>query len=336
MSALERYFNRLWYENHWQQWLFWPASKIAEAVALRKREKFVRHPPSALSVPIVVVGNLTVGGTGKTPLILYLIDAFRAKGLKVGVISRGYGGRAHYPLDVTPQTPASQCGDEPALIARRTGVPIVVDPDRARAARHLLDHHHVDLLLSDDGLQHYRLARQLEVLVVDGGRGFGNRRLLPMGPLREPLQRLNGLHFAVINGEPSESLRAQLALHPHLATYAMQIKPGKIRRLDGSASVGAETFINRSVTALAGIGNPERFFNTLKSLGIHFKTAIFADHHRYSLRDLQSFQFSTVITTEKDAVKIAPDWLADAWYLSVDADITGTLADDIMRALSLQ
>lgn len=336
MSALERYFNHLWYEQNWQQWLFWPASKLAEAVVRRKRRKFEGHPPQTLDVPVVVVGNLTVGGTGKTPLILHLIEKFSTKGLKVGLVSRGYGGQGAYPLRVTQETPAHLCGDEPAMVARRTGIPIVVDPDRARGAAWLLSHEKIDLLLSDDGLQHYRLTRQLELLVIDGARGFGNQRLLPMGPLREPLERLSGMHFVVINGTPSSQLKGILHRFPNLATYPMQIIPGKIRRLDGSVAASPQTLCSRSVTALAGIGNPARFFDTLQSLGIRFETAVFADHHRYSKRELLPYQASTVVMTEKDAVKIPVDWLADAWFLSVDAEITGTLADDIMRALSLQ
>jgi len=336
VSSLERYFNRLWYEQHWQQWLFWPASKLTETVVQRKRKNYERHPPKALSVPVVVIGNLTVGGTGKTPLLLHLIDAFASRGLKVGVISRGYGGKAHYPLWVTPDTPATASGDEPAMIARRARVPVVVDPDRARAAEYLLKRAEVDLLLSDDGLQHYRLQRQLEVLVIDGARGFGNEHLLPMGPLREPLARLASIRFAVVNGAPNAGLSQTLARFPALAVYPMHIQPGKIRRLAGSEVAEPAQFNVKPVTALAGIGNPSRFFNTLKSLGIRFDTAIFADHHHYSASELQPYQLSTVIMTEKDAVKIQPEWLADAWYLSVDANITGALADDIMRALSLQ
>lgn len=336
MSSLERYFNRLWYEQHWQRWLFWPASKLTETVVQRKRENYQRHPSKALSVPVVVIGNLTVGGTGKTPLLLHLIDAFAARGLKVGVISRGYGGKARYPLWVTPETPATASGDEPAMIARRARVPVVVDPDRARAAEYLLQRAEVDLLLSDDGLQHYRLQRQLEVLVIDGARGFGNECLLPMGPLREPLVRLESMRFAVVNGAPSDALSQTLARFPALAVYPMHIQPGKIRRLAGSETAEPWQFNAKPVTALAGIGNPSRFFNTLKSLGIPFDTAVFADHHHYSAAELQAYQLTTVIMTEKDAVKIQPEWLADAWYLSVDANITGALADDIMRALSLQ
>ncbi len=301
----------------------------------RKRERFLRHPPESLIVPVVIVGNLTVGGTGKTPLLLYLIKALQDRGLRVGVISRGYGGRGPFPLWVTAATSASACGDEPAMIARRTHVPLVVDPDRQQAARYLLQQTQVDILLSDDGLQHYRLPRQLEIVVIDGQRGFGNAELLPMGPLREPLARLESIPLAVINGPASPELSALLGAFPELKCSTMRIQPGTIRRLDGSETAATSQFEARQVVALAGIGNPERFFNTLKSLTISFKTAVFADHHRYVLADFLPYQQDTVIMTEKDAVKVPPDWLADAWYLAVDADITGTLVDDIIRALSL-
>lgn len=336
MSAVERYFNRLWYDDSWQQWLFWPISKVTEAVVKRKRQRYARHPPSPLPVPVVVIGNLSVGGTGKTPLLLHLIDALRKRGLKVGVISRGYGGHAHYPLWVTPASPATECGDEPALIARRTGVPLVVDPDRYRAAQFLLQKNQLDIVLSDDGLQHYRLARQLEVVVIDGARGFGNGRLLPMGPLREPLQRLSSIPIAVINGTPTPALQQQLSRCDRMQIHRMNIKPGKFRRLAGSDEASAQRFADRTVTALAGIGNPARFFNTLNSLKISHHPVEFADHHRYTQAELLPFQSATVIMTEKDAVKIDSNWLADGWYLSVDAEVSGALADDIMRALSLQ
>lgn len=335
VSALERYFNDLWYGQNSQKWLFWPASKIAEKVVKRKRERFLRQPPAPLPVPVIVVGNLTVGGTGKTPLLLYLIDELRARGLKVGVVSRGYGGKGPFPLTVTSETPATQCGDEPAMIARRSGVALVVDPDRNCAAAYLLQHARVDVILSDDGLQHYRLPRQLEIVVIDGQRGFGNQRLLPMGPLREPMQRLDTIPLAVINGAPSDVVKASLSRFPHLKTFQMSIKPGIIRRLDGSEEAVPETFHARSIVALAGIGNPERFFNTLKSLSLSFKTAIFADHHRYSAQDFLPFQGDTVVMTEKDAVKVSPEWISDAWFLPVNAAITGDLVDDIIRALSL-
>jgi tetraacyldisaccharide 4'-kinase len=335
VSALEQYFNRVWYGKSWQKWLFWPASRLTGSVVQRKREQFLRHPPDALNVPIVIVGNLTVGGTGKTPLLLYLIEALQARGLRVGVISRGYGGRGPFPLWVTASTSASACGDEPAMIARRTQVPLVVDPDRQQAARYLLQQTNVDILLSDDGLQHYRLPRQLEIVVIDGQRGFGNAELLPMGPLREPLTRLESIPLAVINGSASADLNALLGAFPALKCSTMRIRPGTIRRLDGSEEAQPNRFKARPVTALAGIGNPERYFNTLKSLGISFKTAVFADHHRYSPADFLPYQQDTVIMTEKDAVKVPSDWLADGWYLAVDADITGTLVDDIIRALSL-
>lgn len=336
MSALERYFNRLWYEDHWQQWLFWPASKLAESVVARRRRQVLQNPPSPLKIPVIIIGNLTVGGTGKTPLLLFLVDELQKKGLRVGVISRGYGGKASYPLHVTKDTLPAECGDEPALIVRRTGVPMVVDPQRARAALALAAAHSVDVILSDDGLQHYPLSRQLEVLVVDGQRGFGNQHMLPMGPLREPLDRLDSLRFVVVNGAASESLQQELSRHRGLSIYSMQIQPGKIRRLAGSESADSVTFASRQVTAVAGIGNPDRFFNTLKSMGIVCDKAVFADHYRYSAEDFQPYQHTTVLMTEKDAVKVRPQWLADGWYLSVDASLTGPLVDDIMRALSLQ
>ncbi|CBL46898.1 Putative tetraacyldisaccharide 4\'-kinase [gamma proteobacterium HdN1] len=358
MSALERYFNRLWYEDHWQKWLFWPASQLAERVVNHRRNKAQvsaqkyhedlengsENSHAQRNPPVIVIGNLTVGGTGKTPLILFLVNALQARGLHVGVISRGFGGKASYPLSVTRETPASLSGDEPALIVRRTGVRMVVDPDRARAAKYLIAQSvaadaPLDLILSDDGMQHYGLQREIEILVVDGARGFGNQRMLPMGPLREPLDRLESLRFAVINGSPSPALLKILAEKPRLSVYPMQIQPGKFRRLGSSETAAPEYFQGREycqgreLCALAGIGNPERFFKTLGDLGIHAKKQIFSDHHHYCEADLLPFRNDTIIMTEKDAVKIQPSWLNDAWYLSVDAEVTEALVSDILSVL---
>lgn len=315
--------------------MFWPASKLTSQVVRHRRQQFLASSPSILSLPVVVVGNLTVGGTGKTPLIIYLIEQLRARGLRVGVVSRGYGGIGPYPLRVTRETSAHEAGDEPVMIVRRTGVPLVVDTQRVRGAAWLADTEKLDIMLSDDGLQHYRLPRQLEIVVIDGERGFGNGNLLPMGPLREPLERLASIPFAVINGEPGTKLKAQLARFPHLACFKMDIKPSQWRKLGSSLPVDVPFKPDDRVVALAGIGNPARFFQTLNTLEIAHQPLVFPDHHCFSEQDLLVIQTSKVVMTEKDSVKIRPEWLPDAWYLPVDADITGTLADDILRALTI-
>lgn len=266
-----------------------------------------------VEVPVIVVGNISVGGTGKTPLVIWLIEQLRQWGFRPGVLSRGYGGKAeHYPLRVTENTPAEVCGDEPLLIALRTGAPVMVAPDRVTAARALLRSGEVDVLVTDDGLQHYRLARDLEFCVVDGQRGLGNAALLPAGPLREPASRLGQVDWVAVNGEgfepPEQGFRFTLAGEP-------------VAALIGGASRALADF-ESPVHAVAGIGNPERFFASLEAEGLSIIRHAFADHHRFTAADLAFGDTLDVIMTEKDAVKCRAFADARCWYRPVSAQLS--------------
>ncbi|MBT8765207.1 tetraacyldisaccharide 4'-kinase [Metapseudomonas boanensis] len=302
-----------WYKGHPALALLGPLESLYRRVAERKRAAFLAgqadtyRPP----VPLVVVGNITVGGTGKTPLILWLIEHCRARGLRVGVVSRGYGAKPpQLPWRVTAEQGAEQVGDEPLLIVQRSGVPLVIDPDRSRAVRALLEVDKLDLILSDDGLQHYRLARDLELVLIDAARGLGNRRCLPAGPLREPAERLQSVDAVLCNGAAFDSNDG----------YGMQLRPTALVNVRSGDRVGLGHFLpEQAVHAVAGIGNPQRFFKTLEALNWRPIPHAFADHAVYSAEALNFTPHLPLLMTEKDAVKCRAFAAADWWYLAVDA-----------------
>lgn len=267
--------------------------------------------------PLIVVGNITVGGSGKTPLLIAIAEQLRQSGWRPGIVSRGYGGRcSHYPLQVTAQTPAAECGDEPRLIANRTGLPVVVDPDRSRAVRHLQRCADVDVVLSDDGLQHHAMARSVEIVVVDGERQFANQRLLPAGPLREPLRRLESVDLVVVNG----SQRCPQAPHSH--AMALQAQP--LLALNAAARSAALTAGSR-VHAVAAIGHPQRFAKTLHQLGFAVQLQSAPDHATLTAAELTFSDGEAVVVTEKDAVKLSPALCAEVanplWALPITAQL---------------
>lgn len=262
-----------------------------------------------LPVPVIVVGNITVGGTGKTPLVIWLAQHLRDLGFKPGIISRGYGGLAtEWPQPVTPQSDPAWVGDEPVLLASRTGCPLWVGPDRPGTAQALLAAADCDILISDDGLQHYALQRDLEIVVIDGARGLGNGLSLPAGPLRERPTRLARVDLVIANGASK------------LTEYQMTLEAGQLINLASpSLRVGLDYFKDQPVHAMAGIGNPERFFDTLRSAGLLPHVWAFPDHHCFSEAEITPPDALPVIITEKDAVKCAPFAHRRHWYLEVSA-----------------
>jgi len=276
-----------------------------------------------LPVPVVVIGNLTVGGTGKTPLTIALVEALRARGFRPGVVSRGYGGHGRGLGEVMPESVPGEVGDEPCLIRRQTGAPVIVGRDRVEAARRLVERHAVDVVLADDGLQHYRLARDVEICVIDGARRFGNRRLLPAGPLREPLDRLEAIDLRVCNGATAASGEFTMRLVPDEARCIA--RPGEHRPL--------ATFIGQCVHAVAGIGNPQRFFDSLAALGLAFDPHAFPDHHAFHAGDLDFGDTRPVLMTEKDAVKVAGFARERWWFVPVRAELPEGFFDEVARRL---
>lgn len=262
-------------------------------------------------VPIVVVGNITVGGNGKTPTVIWLVELLQRNGFKPGVVSRGYGAKApSYPLLLDSETPTKHCGDEPKLIFQRTGAPVAVSPNRAEAVKALLDSD-VDVVITDDGLQHYALARDIELVVVDGVRRFGNQKLMPLGPLREKVSRLDSVDFIITNGGEAQSSEIPMSLSPSLAVNLKTLERAPVSQLD-------------ALVAFAGIAHPPRFFDTLEQLGADLRqTKGFADHKDFERSELLSFasQGKNVIMTEKDSVKCQQYAQDNWWYLPVSASI---------------
>jgi tetraacyldisaccharide 4'-kinase len=279
------------------------------------------HSPGC---PVVVVGNITVGGTGKTPLALWLAEALTRRGLRVGIVLRGYGRAGTGIERVRATSDPAQVGDEALLIAQRSGLPVAVGADRVAAAR-LLVSEGVNLILADDGLQHLALARQTEIAVIDAQRGFGNGLLLPAGPLRERPSRLNGVTAVVLNGEGPADWPGALR---------MQLRGTELCAVDGSGRREAlSAWSGRSVHAVAGIGNPERFFATLEQAGLKVTGHAFEDHHHYQGVDLKFPEALPVLMTEKDAVKCRTLAGPDCWYLPVVAEFAEDAAAELLRRI---
>jgi len=278
-----------------------------------------------VAVPVIVVGNITVGGTGKTPLVAWLADYLRTRGYTPGIIARGYGGKARsWPQQVRPDSDPGIVGDEAVLLANQTSCPMAVAPNRVAAAAALVKYNDCDVLISDDGLQHYALQRDIEIIVIDGVRRFGTGFLIPAGPLREPVSRLHEADLVVVNG-----------LGGH-GEYQMKLKAGLLHNLkDDSKTCALDDFRDRKVHAVAGIGNPERFFMSLRHNLRRLETHAFPDHHGFRHSDLQFDDDAPVLMTAKDAVKCRRYASGREWYLPVHAELPNefcTRLDELLVA----
>lgn len=256
---------------------------------------------SALARPLIVVGSISIGGSGKTPLVMALVNHLKEKGFKPGVISRGYGGKsAFWPRKVTPTTSAQLVGDEPQLIFEHCAVPVVAGPERVRSGYYLRDEMNCNILISDDGYQHFALKRTLDIAVVDGQYGFGNGWCLPAGPLREPISALKRADIVVINGQATDELLGRIPCSCRLHYMAMELQDAY--NLSDNRSRKLAEFSGKQV-AVAGIGNPLRFFSQLEQAGIDIIPKAFPDHHRFSEDDLFFADNHAVLMTEKDGIK---------------------------------
>ncbi|HAT1612564.1 TPA: tetraacyldisaccharide 4'-kinase [Raoultella planticola] len=275
-------------------------------------------------VPVAVVGNLTAGGNGKTPVVIWLVEQLQQRGIRVGVVSRGYGGKAaSYPLLLCNDTSTAEAGDEPVLIFQRTGAPVAVSPERREAVQALLDTHDLQLIITDDGLQHYKLARDKEIVVIDGERRFGNGWWLPAGPMRERASRLRSVDAIIVNGGVAQAGEIPMQLRPGLA---VNLRSGERREV--------ASFDN--VVAMAGIGHPPRFFATLASCGVlPVKTVALADHQALTQASVSALvnPQQTLLMTEKDAVKCRGFAESNWWYLPVDAIMTDERAQQLLTEL---
>ncbi|MGH1373562.1 MAG: tetraacyldisaccharide 4'-kinase [Cellvibrionaceae bacterium] len=343
-NSTESFWLDAWYQGRWWLWLLWPLSMVLRLLAAVRR-RHLSQKSEALEVPVIVVGNITLGGTGKTPVIISLVNHLREKGFNPGVLSRGYGAKApHYPYLVTPLSPVVESGDEPLLIALEAQCPVMIGADRIASARALIDEHQCDILLSDDGLQHYRLSRQWEICVLDATRLWGNGLCLPAGPLREPPKRLAEVDAILLNGVLSQPQQAQPQIKLLLGdSHTLSLKPSAWHKLDDGTRCSIADFEQmtqgsnreaKSGYAVTGIGNPDRFFQTLSSLGVDCPNRSFPDHYAFSASDLAFAGDNLLMMTAKDAVKCRsfarPNW----WYLSVRAQLSESFwaqLDDFLR-----
>ncbi|NII10912.1 tetraacyldisaccharide 4'-kinase [Oleiagrimonas sp. C23AA] len=310
---------RRWYSKRPAPWLLRPLAGLYRGLSAVRLALYRCHwlTSQRLPVPVLVVGNISLGGTGKTPLVIALVQWLREQGWQPGVVSRGYGGKHQVPelLDASPDP--VRVGDEPCLIRERTGARVAVGRDRATAAQLVIEAG-ADIVLTDDGLQHYRLQRDLEICVIDGSRRFGNGWVLPAGPLREPVSRLRSVDFRVCNGGMNQSGEVLMRL---LGDVAQPLREGAPR--------GVREFAGRRIHAVAGIGHPQRFFDTLRVQGIDVIEHAFPDHHAYTVHDLAFGDDLPVLMTEKDAIKCQA-FAQDHWW---SVPVRAVLPEDFYRLL---
>ncbi|MBA3564585.1 MAG: tetraacyldisaccharide 4'-kinase [Gammaproteobacteria bacterium] len=318
---------RVWYGARPERWLLWPLSLLYRLIVAARRRAYASgvlrmHYPAS---PVVVVGNITAGGTGKTPLVIWLASRLAAEGRRPGIVTRGYGAHARaWPRLVSADCDPIEVGDESVLLARRCACPVAAGPDRVAAAR-LLETGKVDVILADDGLQHYRLGRQFEIAVIDASRGFGNGFCLPAGPLREPATRLADVDAVVENVARGETASGdRIAMHV-VAHVAVALVSGERRPL--------ESFRGAPVHGVAGIGNPQRFFHQLAGFGLQVIEHPLPDHAELSDADIWFPDGGAVLMTEKDAVKCAGFASAHHWYVPVEARLSDADATGLMSRL---
>lgn len=312
---------KIWYRHSILSYLLLPLSWFFWLIIIirhwlyQKKIKTICHFP----VPIIVVGNITVGGTGKTPFVIWLTNLLVQQGFRPGVVSRGYKAqKLRKPRLITATSKATESGDEPLIIARHTNCPIVIAPNRCQAVKLLTEQHNCDVIISDDGLQHYALARDIEIAIVDGQRKFGNGFLLPAGPLREPISRLKSVDFVVYN------------------TIDMHLRPAIILAAVNNSKqhLSIKELHGQTIHAIAGIGNPQRFFITLRNLGVNIIEHPFPDHHNFNPKDIDFGEDALVIMTEKDAVKCAQFADQRHWFLPVNAEFDQDFTNNLLSRIT--
>lgn len=327
---MHRLANKIWYsKKNFLSILLLPLSLIYRVITAIRRLLYQRgiFKRYRAPVPVIIVGNITVGGTGKTPCVIALVILLKNKGYHPGVLTRGCGGKCvNWPQYVTDNSDALFVGDEAVLIAQKTSVPVIVSPDRSASAKKLVNDCQCDVIVSDDGLQHYALARDIEIALIDGTRHLGNGWCLPAGPLREPPSRLHTVDFVVVNGRSDQN------------DYAMQFaQDDLVNVFDASQKMTFETLktCHQKIAAVAGIANPQRFFDALRSQGIAFEEHLFPDHHAFVKTDFKSFAECVILMTEKDAVKCRSFADERMWAVVGHAQLSELFVDAILQRLLL-
>ncbi len=309
-----------WYKKSLWLYLLFPFSAVISYLTSRRRRKFLKDTENRFKskTPLIVVGNLTIGGTGKTPLVKYIASELQKLGYKPGLVSRGYGGKFKETLMVTDQTPVKQTGDE-AQILSTLNLPFYIDKNRVRALKALNENHDCDIIISDDGLQHYQMNRDIEIVVIDGKRRFGNNLSFPAGPLRESKKRLDSVDFIVNNSGPTEE-----------GEHLMNISPSKFIHLKSGKSYPVEEWpMHKQVHAVAGLGNPGRFFDLLARLGFDIVRHPFPDHHNFMSSELHYLDHLPIVMTEKDASKCKDFDNNRIWYLTIESDVSDKFIDEL-------
>tara|TARA_B100001250_G_scaffold366291_1_gene347602 strand:- start:3545 stop:6304 length:2760 start_codon:yes stop_codon:yes gene_type:complete len=313
-----------WYKNSLWLYLLYPFSLIFSYLTNRRRRKYIKNKLESFkpNIPIIVVGNLTIGGTGKTPLVKYITTELMDRGYKPGIVSRGYGGNFKETLEVNKNTSVKETGDEAQILAK-LNIPFYIDKNRVRAVKKLINNHDCDVIISDDGLQHYKMGRDIEINVIDGKRRLGNNLTFPAGPLRESKARLKTVDFIVNNSGPTED-----------GEYLMNITPSKFVHLKSGKSYSVEEWpMHKQVHAVAGLGNPGRFFDLLDKLGFDIIRHPYPDHHNFSPNDIFYLDHLPIVMTEKDASKCKSFDNNKVWYLEIDADVNNKFIDDLDEKL---
>ncbi len=326
-KTLARWFQDAWYQDMYLSVLLAPFSLVyVDIIRLRRflyRKGVLKS--TRLSAQVIIVGNITVGGTGKTPLVIWLVNYLRQQGYQPGVISRGYGGEVgESPRLVTEHSRPQEVGDEPLLIVKKTAAPVAVGRQRSEAGRFLLEQTPCDILISDDGLQHYALQRDIEIAVVDGQRRFGNGYCLPAGPLREPVERLREVDWVIVNGQPEEDFE-----------YGMQFRGNEAVNLKTGERKPLTDFAGQCCDALAGIGNPDRFFRFLQGQGLTIEPHSFPDHYAFTAADLAFSGHRPVLMTEKDAVKCLSFARQHFWAVPIQAEPDAGFIQQFQHRLDL-
>ena len=324
-GALTNWLESIWYGGKRVPFYLSILERIYAFLGLWVRRRLYAagwFPSERLPIPVVIIGNVTVGGTGKTPLVIYLVQELSRRGWRPGVISRGYGGRSRGVLFVDPSTEPALAGDEAVLIARATHAPVAIAKQRVEAGRLLIERGGCDVLISDDGLQHWALKRDIEIAVIDGTRRLGNERLLPAGPLRDPPRRLSYVDYVVANGKAREG---EIAMSVKGRSAQHVLDPGRV--------VPLAQFAGQKVHAVAGIGNPERFFEMLSRERIQVIAHALPDHHDFAGDEIQFGDELPVFVTEKDAVKCARFAHERLFVVPVEAELPPTFADQIHQTL---
>jgi subfamily B ATP-binding cassette protein MsbA len=309
-----------WYKKSLWLYLLTPFSFLFNRLTKRRRRKYIQGKSQSYKsdIPIIIVGNLTIGGTGKTPLVAYIAQELNSLGYKPGLVSRGYGGKFRETLEVTEETSVKQTGDEAQILAK-LNLPFYIDKNRVRAVKTLAENHNCDVIISDDGLQHYNMDRDIEIVVIDGKRRFGNNLTFPAGPLRESKSRLKSVDFIVNNSGPTKD-----------DEYLMNISPSKFVHLKtGKSYLIKDWPMHKQVHAVAGLGNPGRFFDLLVRLGFDISRNSFPDHHNFNEDDLIFLDHLPIIMTEKDASKCRTFDNNKIWYLTIEADVSDKFISEL-------